>query len=322
VRDKTAVTFKYDPFGRRIYKFSSTGTSIYAYDGDNLVEETNASGTAVARYSQGLNIDEPLAMLRGGAASFYHADGLGSVTSLSSSAGSIANTYAYDSFGNLTASTGSITNPFRYTAREFDAETSLCYYRARYYDQSAGRFISEDHIGFKAGIDFYAYVSNHSTDLVDPTGQLEICCRPAHNGPAHAWATLSHAPAPCHCFLKLSDGTTLGGYHDFSRPGTLGGLVLRPNDSSDHDKYANEAKCTYVPGKPCQDARTKRAFDSEPKRPGGYGFGANDYGTSNDAAALIMKDAGIGYTLPDCAWGKGTGKIPEGPNLNGITFYP
>ena len=53
-----------DPFGRRIYKSSSVGTSVFAYDGDNLAEETNASGGVVARYSQGLNIDEPLAMLR------------------------------------------------------------------------------------------------------------------------------------------------------------------------------------------------------------------------------------------------------------------
>ena len=52
------VSFKYDPFGRRIYKSSSAGTSVFAYDGDNLVEETNATGAAVARYSQGLNIDE------------------------------------------------------------------------------------------------------------------------------------------------------------------------------------------------------------------------------------------------------------------------
>lgn len=45
----SSVSFKYDPFGRRIYKSSSSGTSVYAYDGDNLVEETNSSGTAVAR---------------------------------------------------------------------------------------------------------------------------------------------------------------------------------------------------------------------------------------------------------------------------------
>jgi hypothetical protein len=102
--EKTAVgsgvSFKYDPFGRRIYKSSSTATSIYAYDGDNLIEETNASGAVVARYEDTQNIDEPLAMLRSAATSYYHADGLGSVTSLSNSAGSIANTYTYDSFGN------------------------------------------------------------------------------------------------------------------------------------------------------------------------------------------------------------------------------
>jgi hypothetical protein len=77
------VSFKYDPIGRRIYKSSSSGTSIYTYDGDNLIEETNSSGAAVARYSQGFNIDEPLAMLRSSTTSYYQADGLGSLTSLS-----------------------------------------------------------------------------------------------------------------------------------------------------------------------------------------------------------------------------------------------
>jgi len=27
--------------GRRIYKSSSSGTTIYTYDGDNIIEETN-----------------------------------------------------------------------------------------------------------------------------------------------------------------------------------------------------------------------------------------------------------------------------------------
>jgi len=31
-----AFSFKYDPFGRRIYKSSSAATSAYAYDGDSL----------------------------------------------------------------------------------------------------------------------------------------------------------------------------------------------------------------------------------------------------------------------------------------------
>jgi hypothetical protein len=79
-------SFKFDPLGRRIYKSSSAGTSVFAYDGDNLVQETNAAGAVVARYERTQNIDEPLAMLRSATTSYYHADGLGSVTSLSSSA--------------------------------------------------------------------------------------------------------------------------------------------------------------------------------------------------------------------------------------------
>jgi RHS repeat-associated protein len=164
------VSFKYDPLGRRIYKSSSSETSIFAYDGDNLVEETNSSGAAVARYSQDLYIDEPLAIVRSSATSYYHADGLGSVTSLSNAAGSLAQTYTYDSFGKLTASSGSLTNPFQYTGRESDTQTGLYFYRARYYDPNAGRFISEDPIGFESGLNFYDYVTNDPTVEVDPSG--------------------------------------------------------------------------------------------------------------------------------------------------------
>jgi RHS repeat-associated protein len=164
------VTFKYDPFGRRIYKSSSSGTSIYAYDGDDLVEETNSAGAAVARYSQGLNIDEPLAMLRSSATSYYQADGLGSVTSLSNGAGAVAQNYTYDSFGNIIATTGSLVNAFRYTGREWDTETSLYYYRARYYDPNVGRFINEDPAGFAAGVNFYTYVHDNPGNWEDPLG--------------------------------------------------------------------------------------------------------------------------------------------------------
>ncbi len=166
----SGVTFKYDPFDRRIYKSSSSGTSIYAYDGDNLAEETNSSGAVVARYSQTLNIDEPLAMLRASTTSYYQADGLGSVTSLSNGAGSLAQTYGYDSFGKQLNSTGSLTNTFQYTARESDSETGLYYYRARYYDPQSGRFSSEDPLSFEEDSNFYRYVRNNSTLFSDPSG--------------------------------------------------------------------------------------------------------------------------------------------------------
>jgi RHS repeat-associated protein len=163
------VSFKYDPFGRRVYKSSSGGTSVYAYDADNLIEETNASGAVAARYAQTEYVDEPLAMLRSSTTSYYHADGLGSVTSLSNTAGALAQTYNFDSFGKTTP-TGSLVNPFQYTGHEFDAETNLYFYRARYYDTSTGRFISEDPSDFNGGINFYAYVANDPVNWIDPLG--------------------------------------------------------------------------------------------------------------------------------------------------------
>ncbi|MGB8323367.1 MAG: RHS repeat-associated core domain-containing protein, partial [Candidatus Acidiferrum sp.] len=166
----SSVSFKYDPFGRRIYKSSTAGTSIYAYDGANIVEETNSSGAAVARYVQTKNVDEPLAILRSGATSYYEQDGLGSVTSLTNAAGTVAQTYTYDSFGNLIASTGSLINNFRYTGREFDTETGLYFYRARFYDPAAGRFVREDPAGFEAGLNFYRYAVNNPINFNDPFG--------------------------------------------------------------------------------------------------------------------------------------------------------
>ncbi len=164
------VTFKYDPFGKRIYKASASGTSIYVYDGPDLIEELNTSGAVIARYSQSLNIDEPLAMSRNSTTSYYEEDGLGSVTSMSNSSGALASTYTYDSFGNLTASSGTLTNPFRYTAREFDSETGLYFYRARQLDASNGRFLSEDSRRFKSDPNFYTYVFNSPVNYLDPYG--------------------------------------------------------------------------------------------------------------------------------------------------------
>jgi RHS repeat-associated protein len=164
------VTFKYDPFGRRIQKSSASGTTNYLYDGVNMIEEVNSTGTLLARYTQNQGVDEPLAQLRSGAISYYEQDGLSSVSSLSNSSGTLINTYVYDSFGNLSTSTGTVVNSFQYTGRDFDPETGLRYYRARYYDPTIGRFSSEDPEAFSSGVNFYEYVDNDPVQWTDPHG--------------------------------------------------------------------------------------------------------------------------------------------------------
>ncbi|MGA8144351.1 MAG: RHS repeat-associated core domain-containing protein [Candidatus Acidiferrales bacterium] len=54
--------------------------------------------------------------------------------------------------------------------REFDFESSLYYYRARYYDPAAGRFVGEDPIQFDGGFNYYTYADNQPTVFVDPFG--------------------------------------------------------------------------------------------------------------------------------------------------------
>jgi RHS repeat-associated protein len=166
------VTFKYDPFGRRVQKSGPSGTTNYLYDGNNLLEEVDNSGNLLARYTNGPIVDEPLSELRSGTTSFYENDAAGSITSLSSGAGALAKTYSFDSFGNLTASTGTLTNPFQYTAREFDQETGLLFNRARYFDPSTGRFLNEDPLGFGGGdTNFYSYAFNNPVAFTDPSGK-------------------------------------------------------------------------------------------------------------------------------------------------------
>jgi RHS repeat-associated protein len=169
------VNFKYDPFGRRIQKaFTQSGTTTttdYLYDGVNRIEDIDLNGNLLARYVQGNGIDAPLEEIASGTTSYYQQDGLGSVTSLSSTTGTLGNnTYTYDSYGNTTTS-ATVANPFRYTGREFDAETGIYYYRARYYDQGVGRFLNEDPIEFGGGINFYPYALNSPVNLRDPRGK-------------------------------------------------------------------------------------------------------------------------------------------------------
>jgi RHS repeat-associated protein len=201
--------FKYDPFGRRIQKSGPIGTTNYLYDGPNLLEEVDGSGNVLARYTEGTSTeDEPLSELRSGTTSYYEQDALGSVSSVSNSAGALANTYTYDSSGKRTASTGSITNPLRYTGREFDSETGLYYNRARYYDPSSGRFLSEDPIRINGGIDYYVYVLNDPVDNDDPDGlRTEVCCRPLHSFPGRLGYN--------HCYVLITSDDNPWNFHTY-----------------------------------------------------------------------------------------------------------
>src|SRR5262249_38600186 len=63
-----------------------------------------------------------------------------------------------------------VGNPWLFTGRQFDEETGLYFYRARYYDCSKGRFLQRDPVGYLDGINLYEYVAGHPTIATDPIG--------------------------------------------------------------------------------------------------------------------------------------------------------
>ena len=77
-------------------------------------------------------------------------------------------------FGRMKEHGGEVKQPYGFTGREWDKETGLYYYRARYYDPKGGRFISKDPIGFAGGdVNLYRYVQNNSINRIDPTGEID-----------------------------------------------------------------------------------------------------------------------------------------------------
>lgn len=174
IPDGPLVRIGYDGLGRRIWKESGGVFAItkYVYDNEDILMEfkwmpTTNQNSYVARYTHGPGIDEPLMMYRNGKKYFYVYDGLESVTDVVDENGNVVNHYEYDSFGNLMVRNESVTNPYTYTGREYDEDTKLFYYRARYYDATLGRFVQRDKLILT---DSYIYVENSPVNLIDPVG--------------------------------------------------------------------------------------------------------------------------------------------------------
>jgi RHS repeat-associated protein len=168
------VNYKYDALGRRVERLvdrshATDDVQRYVYDGQDVIEDLDDNDQVVTSYFNGPGIDNKLRQTDSTNGNLYFTtDHLGSTTALTDDTGQLVESITYDSFGN---SAGSSFTRYTYTGREFDTDTGLYYYRARWYDPQIGRFLSEDPIGFQGGdINLYGYVNNDPTKFRDPTG--------------------------------------------------------------------------------------------------------------------------------------------------------
>jgi RHS repeat-associated protein len=173
-----STAYEYDALGRRKLKTVGSVTTKYIYDGDAIFR-TKVGAIVTATYTHGPSVDEPLLMENAvGVKTYLHADALGSIVATFSGTGSLKTLRSYDSFGNFDESGSQANFPYAFTGREWDRETGLYYYRARYYDPKIARFIGEDPIRWFGGWNLYTYVANNPQTFVDPSGLQTVVSGP------------------------------------------------------------------------------------------------------------------------------------------------
>ena len=152
-------------------------TFVTVYDGGNAWADFDEAGNLIAQYLFGDGLDSNIARYRSGeGTAWYLTDQIGSIRDIVDSGGNLINHIEYDSFGNILLETNAAAGDrFKFAGREYQSELGLYYNRARFYDPAAGRFISQDPIGFRGGDqNLYGYVSNRPTVFVDPSGNVAI----------------------------------------------------------------------------------------------------------------------------------------------------
>jgi RHS repeat-associated protein len=162
--------FGYSADGQLASIAGPTGTTTYRYSGTDLIAETTP--TTAASYLPNPFGDGALTRTTPSSTSSYLTDSQGSTLALADGTGNLTGNYTYDPFGGSTATDD---NPIRYTGRPSapDLPNSLQYNRARFYDTSQGRFVSEDPAGpTSADANLYNYGLADPVDHTDPSGLI------------------------------------------------------------------------------------------------------------------------------------------------------
>jgi RHS repeat-associated protein len=189
----TTVTYGWDAINRLKSVVGGTVNTQYQYDGDgNRISQIVPAGsyayfndTATA-FPVVLSENGPdgsldyaygLSMISATSATFqyyYQFDGLGSTINITDPTGAQKANYAYDPWGKLTTPLDPLgtKEKYKFTGEASDPNSGLVFLRARYLDQTIGRFLSRDPLELLAvlGDSKYPYANGSPTQLVDHSG--------------------------------------------------------------------------------------------------------------------------------------------------------
>ena len=147
-------------------------TTNYVLSGNNVVAETNSSNKVQYYYIYG-----PTGLIArispSGTTRYYVSDYRGSVVAMidASTNAEVTHKYQYDDFGQVLQSQEEDSNLFRYVGVHgvMHETDGLTFMRARYYDDTIGRFLSEDPIW---STNLYPYADNNPITRIDPSGYI------------------------------------------------------------------------------------------------------------------------------------------------------
>lgn len=157
------VEIEYDPLGL-IRRYGDTEYTVSPLGNGDVLGDSKTGNSYI--YGAGLEarID------KNGNVSYYVTDMRGSVIAIVDMDGKVTHRYQYDDFGRVVQSEEKDFNPFRYVGKYgVMYNTATHYYmRARHYDPTIGRFLSEDPIW---STNLYPYCDNNPIMGIDPQGE-------------------------------------------------------------------------------------------------------------------------------------------------------
>ena len=185
--NSNAITLGYDGNNNRVSKTVGGVTANYLVDelspsGYAQVVEELVGGQVKKAYTWGHMLISQRQLVAGNyVASHYGQDGSENVRLLFDNTGAVTDTFDYDAFGVLIGRTGTTANSYMYRSQQFDSDLGFYYNRARYYDQTRGRFLSRD--AFEGvnqeprSLHKYLYSHHDPVNYRDPSGYLDIAER-------------------------------------------------------------------------------------------------------------------------------------------------